>query len=118
MIPVRGPHGLEVGVLIAGRHIDLPDRARPVLYLIAIYGVTKLCKLIQVSPRPRADLTDRERDVLAWSARGMSAGEIATILRIKKRTVDEHVQNACRRIGAQNRTHAVVLAMRNRLIYL
>jgi LuxR family quorum sensing-dependent transcriptional regulator len=49
--------------------------------------------------------------VLEWIARGKSAWEIAQILQITKRTVDEHVQAACRRLGAANRTHAVVLAI-------
>jgi LuxR family transcriptional regulator, quorum-sensing system regulator BjaR1 len=56
-------------------------------------------------------LTERQREVLEWIARGKSAWEIAQILQITKRTVDEHVQAACRRLGAANRTHAVVLAI-------
>ena len=63
-------------------------------------------------------LTPREVEVLFWVARGKSAWEIGEILHIAKRTVDEHAQTAVRKIGAVNRTHAVALAMRERIISL
>jgi LuxR family transcriptional regulator, quorum-sensing system regulator BjaR1 len=61
-------------------------------------------------------LTPREREVLAWVARGKSASEIGEILHITKRTVDEHVQTAARKLGAMNRTHAVAIAIRDGII--
>jgi DNA-binding CsgD family transcriptional regulator len=61
-------------------------------------------------------LTLREREVLWWAAQGKAALDIAGILRITKRTVDEHIQNASRRLGAANRTQAVAIALRERLI--
>jgi LuxR family transcriptional regulator, quorum-sensing system regulator BjaR1 len=61
-------------------------------------------------------LTSREAEVLTWVARGKSAWEIGEILRITKRTVDEHVQTSTRKLGAANRTHAVAIAVRGRLI--
>lgn len=61
-------------------------------------------------------LTAREVEVLAWVARGKSAWEIGEILDIAKRTVDEHAQTAVRKMGAVNRTHAVALAIRDRIV--
>jgi len=61
-------------------------------------------------------LTAREIEVLEWVARGKSAWEIGEILAITKRTVDEHVHSVIRKIGAVNRTHAVALAIRDRVI--
>jgi LuxR family quorum sensing-dependent transcriptional regulator len=58
----------------------------------------------------------REAEVLTWVARGKSAWEIGEILRITKRTVDEHVQTAVRKLGASNRTHAVALGLREGII--
>jgi LuxR family quorum sensing-dependent transcriptional regulator len=55
-------------------------------------------------------------EVLTWVAQGKSAWEIGEILNIAKRTVDEHVQTAVRKIGAVNRAHAVALAVRDRII--
>jgi LuxR family quorum sensing-dependent transcriptional regulator len=63
-------------------------------------------------------LTPRENEVLRWVAKGKSAWEIGEILNITKRTVDEHVQTAIRKLGAMNRTHAVAIAFRDGLIEL
>ena len=69
------------------------------------------------STRAKArSLTSREIEVLTWVARGKSAWEIGEILDIAKRTVDEHVQTAVRKIGAANRAHAVALAARDHII--
>ncbi len=61
-------------------------------------------------------LTPREREVLWWAAEGKSASQIGEILHITKRTVDEHTHNAARKLGAANRTQAVAIALRERLI--
>lgn len=63
-------------------------------------------------------LTAREVEVLTWVARGKSAWEIGEILDIAKRTVDEHVQTAVRKLGAVNRTHAAAIAVRDRIVSL
>lgn len=56
-------------------------------------------------------LTDRERDVLSWAGRGKTVGETADILVISEDTVETHVRNAMRKLGADNKTHAVVKAI-------
>jgi LuxR family transcriptional regulator, quorum-sensing system regulator BjaR1 len=61
-------------------------------------------------------LTSRESEVLFWVANGKSTAEIAGILHISKRTVDEHVQTSIRKLDAANRTHAVAIALRDRII--
>jgi DNA-binding CsgD family transcriptional regulator len=73
-----------------------------------------------VEPAPATvrthSLTPREREVLWWAAEGRSASQIGEILQITKRTVDQHTHNAVRRLGAANRTQAVAIALRERLI--
>ena len=61
-------------------------------------------------------LTPRELEVLTWVARGKCAWQIAKIFNIAKRTVDEHVQTSVRKLGAQNRAHAVAIALRDHII--
>ena len=74
--------------------------------------------LLESAPAAERDhsLTPREREVLWWAAQGKSAREIAEILHIGERTVNEHSQNAIRKLGAANRTQAVAVALRERLI--
>jgi DNA-binding CsgD family transcriptional regulator len=75
-------------------------------------------ELVESAPAKERDhsLTPREREVLWWAAQGKSAREIAEILHIGERTVNEHSQNAIRKLGAANRTQAVAVALRERLI--
>jgi LuxR family quorum sensing-dependent transcriptional regulator len=55
-------------------------------------------------------------EALQWAAVGKTAWEIGQILRITKRTVDEHTQTAARKLGAVNRSHAIAIALRKRII--
>lgn len=63
-------------------------------------------------------LTSREKEVLCWVAKGRSARQIGELLNITRRTVDEHVQTAVRKLGALNRTNAVAIALRDGIIKL
>jgi DNA-binding NarL/FixJ family response regulator len=78
-------------------------------------GVWQIIQATEAPPNIRS-LTPRELEVLTWVARGQSASAIAKTLQITKRTVDEHVSNATRKLGAGNRTQAAVLALLSHLI--
>lgn len=55
-------------------------------------------------------LTEREIEILKWTAAGKTADDIALILSMKKRTVHFHVANAVQKMGVCNKTAAVVQA--------
>jgi DNA-binding CsgD family transcriptional regulator len=61
-------------------------------------------------------LTKREREVLLLLAEGLQLEEIARRLEIGLETVRTHVRHAAERLGALNRTHAVAIAIRSKLI--
>lgn len=61
-------------------------------------------------------LTHRERDVLRLLADGMSNEEIGKRLFISAETVRTHVRKAMDKLGADTRTQAVALALREHLI--
>jgi DNA-binding NarL/FixJ family response regulator len=82
----------------------------------AVAHLIQRMALVHSAPTTRPLLTPREREVLTWVARGRSAAEIAEILHITKRTVDEHVQTLVRKLGATNRANAVAIAIRDGLI--
>jgi DNA-binding NarL/FixJ family response regulator len=61
-------------------------------------------------------LTRRERQVLRLVAQGKTSPQIARELMLVKRTVDFHVENACRKLGVDNRTAAAAKAAELELI--
>ncbi|KJY26613.1 response regulator transcription factor [Streptomyces sp. NRRL S-495] len=65
---------------------------------------------------PKAALTGREEEVLRLMATGLSNPEIAQSLAVSLETVKTHVGNVLTKLGAQNRTHAVVIAYESGLV--
>ena len=61
-------------------------------------------------------LSDREREALAWAARGKTFVEVAEIMRISRRTVEFHLDNARNKLGVGSRIEAAVKAAVLRLI--
>jgi DNA-binding CsgD family transcriptional regulator len=120
----------ELGGALAGRPMivlctyPLPEsRAADVLDVARAHEVTAARRnghweFIETAEAPPTTLplTPRELDVLTWVGRGKSSWEIGEILGITKRTVDEHAQAAVHKLGATNRTQAVAIAVRGRLI--
>jgi DNA-binding NarL/FixJ family response regulator len=64
------------------------------------------------------DLTSREIDVLRLIASGNANKEIACHLAIAEETVKSHVTNILAKLGANDRTHAVTIALRRGIIEL
>jgi LuxR family transcriptional regulator, quorum-sensing system regulator BjaR1 len=116
IVPIHGITGYEACISVGGTDLDLNSRSKPAIHLMAMYGFDRVRRLLAPTCTTVHRLTSRERDVLAWSAAGKSAWEIGAILRITQRTVEEHLANSRRKLGAANRTHAVAIAIRNRII--
>ena len=71
-----------------------------------------------VSEDQAEPLTPRELEVLTLMSHGRSNNEIARELHIAPRTTKVHVQNILGKLGATNRTEAVSIAARRKLITL
>ena len=116
LVPVPGPTGCEGCAWFGGYRLELPARHMPMIHLMALYAFGHLRTLVKQAPLASPNLTPREREALTWVALGKSAWEIGEILHIAKRTVDEHTQTAMHKLGAANRTQAVAIALRERMI--
>jgi len=61
-------------------------------------------------------LSPREREVLGLAADGRSTAEIASLLHLGTTTVKSHLQNVFEKLGVSDRTAAVAVALRKRLL--
>lgn len=69
-------------------------------------------------PADVASLTDREREVLAMLARGLSTKEIATALNIGTRTVETHRANLMRKLNLRSVALLTQVAIREGIVDL
>ena len=60
-----------------------------------------------------APLTQRERQILSYVADGNTNKQIARILKISEQTIKNHVSAILRKLNANDRAHAVVLAIKS-----
>jgi DNA-binding NarL/FixJ family response regulator len=67
---------------------------------------------------PRQELTPRELEVLAMLARGRSNPQIATALGRAESTMKVHVRSILRKLGTDDRTEAVMIAVRRGILPL
>jgi two-component system response regulator DegU len=58
-------------------------------------------------------LTQREKQILNYVADGNTNKQIAHILNISEQTIKNHVSAILRKLNANDRAHAVVLAIRH-----
>jgi LuxR family quorum sensing-dependent transcriptional regulator len=116
MVPVVSPAGRIGHMWFGGRKVDLPEHALPALHYMALYAFDRVLKLRGRPDLPQLVLSLREREVLTLAAQGCSYDQIAEKLNITNRTVKEHIKRCCRKLGAATRTHAVMIAMRDRII--
>ncbi len=75
--------------------------------------------LISATRRPPEighDLSEREREVLAWLVEGLNNREIAERLMISNSTVKNHLSNIFSKMGTTSRTQAVALAVEHKIV--
>ncbi|WP_027582046.1 autoinducer binding domain-containing protein [Bradyrhizobium sp. Ai1a-2] len=123
-VPIRSGFGqMAAFTLATDDPIMKPDRvlarAGDIVQLIGIYFQAHLSERIVASPvavENACALSQRERQCLAWAARGKTLAEAAVLIGITSRTVAFHLENARRKLGAVTIAHAVAQAVRRGLL--
>lgn len=67
-------------------------------------------------PAGRSPLTSREREVLVWICEGKTSDEIASILGISFKTVENHAQSVLEKLDVHNRAQAAAKAYQLKLV--
>jgi LuxR family quorum sensing-dependent transcriptional regulator len=95
--------------------LSRPDRLRPDGQTVTLLHLAARHLGDCLSPSSHGvageELSARESEILRWVAMGKTALETALILELAKTTVDRHLGNARRKLGARTNAHAVALAM-------
>jgi len=79
----------------------------------------RLAGLVRGAGQPAAGaqaLTDREREVLTWLARGLSSREVAEQLAISVRTVETHRANLMHKLGVRSVAVLIQVAIREGIL--
>ena len=118
VIPIASSASRVGHVWLGGRTLELSECDMPALHLMALYAFDRVYRPRVQPADARPSLTPREREALTWVAHGKSAWEIGEILKVSKRTVEWHIENACRKLDAVNRTQASMIALRDRIIQI
>ena len=126
-IPIHGHKGefamMSVVPDAKGREAEkLIEENRNLLHLLALYyhnhAGSMLIERMHGATKRKSVLTNREREVLQWTAVGKSTWDISQILHLSEASVVFHIENAKRKLEVSNRTHAVVKAIMLGLISL
>ena len=102
--------------LYAKQPVDVPAEAREMFTVLRINGGLFIRPREMPGPReqhfPVRPLSPRELEVLRQVAEGCSNKEIGENLNISERTVKNHLASIMDKLDAKDRTHSVILALR------
>lgn len=106
--------------VFAGPSMERDSRIAAILNLIVPHLHTALSRICNDNQTETQDirLSGREKEVLDWLKQGKSSWDISIILGISERTVNFHVYNTMRKLGATNRPQVLAVAIRLGLIDL
>ena len=85
---LRGERYISRGVLNSPQHQEEPEKRRDLL----------------------ADITQREREVLYWIAKGLKNREISKKMILSEKTVKNHVSHILKKLETEDRTKAAAIA--------
>lgn len=89
---------------------------RAQMFASLLHQAVSRIALPSLFPEQENSLTARERECIKWAAEGKTAWEIGQILSISERTAVFHLNNVIQKLGATNKTQAIVRAVALKLL--
>lgn len=121
VVPLHGP-GPAKACFAVGGSLAEPEFAAlfaeylHAIHLMAIYAHDRIIDQRDQGLLQTPRLTPRETEIMTWTALGKTRRDIAGALNLSDETVKDHLERACLRLGALNKTHAVTIALKHSLI--
>ena len=115
-VPFHGPRG-ACDVISVSKRSGKPTQPmrHPIVAAVMATAWQRHLELTDIGARgefPLAKLTAREFECLDWLKSGKTSSEAALLMGISRKTVEFHVGNLFRKLGANDRVSAVVKAIR------
>lgn len=96
---------------------ELHEKLPKIAWLAQLAHATLSSMLVvKEVPQSQVSLTAREKELLRWTAAGLSSTQIADKLNLSSRTMDWHFINACGKLGVTHRSQAAFIAYKLGLI--
>ena len=107
---------------IASENYDSSDRTRIIIEYIIPFLAEAYKRILNKNTNRltsgKSRVTSSEVEILNWLKEGKTSWEISVILNKSERVVNFHINNVMKKLNAMNRTHAIVMAIKNNLINL
>ncbi|MEM9783073.1 MAG: LuxR family transcriptional regulator [Pseudomonadota bacterium] len=115
-VQVFGPAGRNgyFGLGFGERHRAVSPEAIAEFQMICQAGHLRYCELVPQAPTP--SLSQREREVLEWIARGKSNAVIGRILDVSHHTVDAYLRRIFSKLNVADRRTAVIKGIGSGLV--
>ncbi|MFD1702501.1 PA1136 family autoinducer-binding transcriptional regulator [Methylopila henanensis] len=111
-VPIFGHSGLIGAMSFGGETIDSAIETRLALTLAATAAFHAARRLWPTVSPATPRLSDREREIMRWIASGRRQADIALLLALSERTVENHMRRVRKRLGAASTAQAVHLLVR------
>jgi LuxR family quorum sensing-dependent transcriptional regulator len=113
-VPLHDVCGSQAVVTMAGQRVELSPSARRMVHLASLYAYGAAERSIRPPTYHKGNsrLTERERDVIRWTAEGKTLWEVG----MTEATANDHMRNVRQKLGTRNAAHSVAEAVRRREI--
>lgn len=120
-VPIHGPNLMKATFSVSS---DLPKKEflelfkyhQHEIHILSVAAHEKMIELGLGQKTKIESLTEREREVILWIARGLTYVEIGDKLFIQSDTVKKHLQSIYRKLNVSNGPHAASVAIINGII--
>lgn len=117
-VPVFGRTGLEGAISFAGEISDMGADFKLTVQMVCNIAFGEILHKQKHRIAHKKILTKREKEVLKWAAVGQKHFEIADILKISERTIENHLRSIRKRLGVKSTAQAIASAIISREIEL
>jgi LuxR family transcriptional activator of conjugal transfer of Ti plasmids len=118
-VPVEGSYGRTLMLTLATSksscNVELPDNTASFTNAVLAIHYNLLMVADSALISPRKVLSPREAQCLRWSSRGLRAAEIADLLNVATRSVQDYLDHARVKLNATTLPHAVAIGKEQKL---